>query len=190
MKRTAIVLALSAAASLAHADGADWRFYGVTKMDDRDVGLFYSNQDIRRLDNGNIKFWVKGLSQSELDKRVRDPDFSKGPGIDRAKKRVLNGYSPRFAVENNFTQDELVAVAALEEIANEAQIEPTMRVLFELNCGERVVRQLSAGGKGWSDDVPGVWKQVAPETTAAVLMAWVCPANTYPLDSLLRRDPK
>jgi hypothetical protein len=65
-----------------------------------------------------------------------------------------------------------------EAVANIGDVEPTMRTLFELDCGNRLIRAVSAygvfEGKQISRNTPSEWAHIPPETGSANLLKALC----------------
>ena len=69
-------------------------------------------------------------------------------------------------------------VIMYESVANLAFIDPKERDLYEIDCGNRLYRELSVyftdGKRSFRRDVPSEWHHVAPQTTEANLLKIVC----------------
>jgi hypothetical protein len=80
----------------------------------------------------------------------------------------------------NLNFDQVLAITTYEVIADRAYLQPLARMLFELNCSERLFRQLSMslnppGEQSVSSETTGEWKHVPPEGNNADLLKLVCP---------------
>ena len=69
--------------------------------------------------------------------------------------------------------------SAFEEIANIANIEPSARIFYEIDCSKIMLRELSVqivnvGGKSGSTHSVSEWHYVAPETNGARLQKLLC----------------
>ena len=74
--------------------------------------------------------------------------------------------------------DKIADVAGAEEIADNGDIQSYSRILYELNCSEKMLRELSItfiNDRSGSSDNPRDWKYVAPETNGATLLKILCP---------------
>jgi hypothetical protein len=69
-------------------------------------------------------------------------------------------------------------ITEYEEIANIGSIEPHAKIFYELNCPERMSRELSiyfqADGKSGSFDKPSDWKYIPPEGNGSRLLKILC----------------
>jgi hypothetical protein len=176
--RVFIVLATLWASQATNAADADWRIYGFAKTDGEEA-LFYLSSDVRPQADGRIQFWVKGLDWHQIDTIFNSPEPDKSLA-ERAAKKVLAGYVAPYAVTHNVSQDEHVNLIVAEEIANEAKLQPITRILYELDCKQRLLRELSMeftiNGKQQFSKTTNEWTHIAPETNGAVLEAVLCPA--------------
>ena len=77
------------------------------------------------------------------------------------------------------THDGIGTVVLAEDIADLDYVKPQARILYELNCPERMIHELSAHtevkGTVSSSDKPAEWQYVAPETSGAWLLKILCP---------------
>jgi len=71
-----------------------------------------------------------------------------------------------------------MVITGYEETANISNIQPRARIFYELNCSDRMLRELSiyvqANGKAGSRDKPGDWSNVPPEGNGASLLKILC----------------
>jgi hypothetical protein len=69
-------------------------------------------------------------------------------------------------------------ITQYEQIANISNIEPHAKIFYELNCSERMSRELNmyfqVNGKNGSRDKPSDWKFVSPEGNGARLLKILC----------------
>jgi hypothetical protein len=161
---------------VAQGKPANWKLYGFAKPDKQDVEVFYSASELRRNADGNIEVWTKGL----LVKAISNAKLDKTQ-IDDVAKIMLTGYVPLPGLYQPVTHDQITDMLIGEEVANAGNIEPVVRMLFELNCSRRILKILSfwniSNGKTKSSDTPGEWVHTAPETNGAILMNALCPAT-------------
>jgi hypothetical protein len=102
--------------------------------------------------------------------------------LENAAKKVARYYIPPIAlVEENIDFDRSIAITAYEETANIGHIQPTARIFYELNCFDRMLRELSISiernNKSGSRDKPTDWKYVPPEGNGATLLKLLCPTR-------------
>jgi hypothetical protein len=172
------VFALSLFVGTASAQpSTDWRFYGATKIgpDESAVDLFYLNNEIRRTPDGHLLVWTKGLALKRLMDENEKADADR---IDRAARKVMTGYVPPIFKGEKHDQDQVVGAISFEEMANEAKIEPTTRILYEIDCATGTSRELSIeihiNGELQSKNEPRPWSHIPPESNGSSLFAAVC----------------
>jgi hypothetical protein len=181
MKRTAkMSVALVGAWALvmdAHgqASSVDWKMYGST---DGPSHCFFEAKGVLKIPDRHIRVWTKCLLEKDLDGIDAQKDFG-GKILENAVQKIARSYVPPIAlVEGNISFDQSVAITGYEETANIAPIEPQARIFYELNCSEKMIRELSislkVGGKSGSTDKPSDWKHVAPETNSNRLLKILC----------------
>jgi hypothetical protein len=157
-------------ASTLHAQqpASDWRMIGETK----DEAVFYDASGMRKLPNGHLEVWLKALPLKAIIKAYEQRDKERR---DRAVRKLVSGYvppvwldKPPMWFEKKTNRDQITDAVVFEEVANEAAIEPSMRLLVEVDCPNRLTRNLSAwfnlDGKVESSEKPGEWEHIAPET--------------------------
>jgi len=175
----ALVMALASAdaapGTIDQIKAADWKLYGFTTFQTQALALFYS-ANVRRLPNGHIELWTKGLSTKGIQ-NIQNPKAS-----DELARRVAwklaRSYVPPIATTDKLTQEATINAVTSEEIADGGLIRPTIRILYELDCFEQLIRELStyadSGGETQSSNDVQEWQHVAPETTASTLTAMLC----------------
>ena len=131
---------------------------------------------VRKLGNGHVQVWTKGLPAKDL---VRESNKTLTDEQALAAAQKLHGYTPLVQQTHELTKDELINFVLAEQIANADKIQPSIRMLFEIDCVEQQSRVLSVqkwkNGKFESNDNPSAWAHIAPETNAEGLMLAVCP---------------
>ena len=172
-----------ASALQAQSESADWKFLstsGENKDAMPDLLVFYLNNDVKRLPSGHIEVWTKGLSTKEVT--VAFNKIRKHEAItDRIAKKLKEHYDPPYARIHKLTDDDRMGITAWEEFANEANMSPQMRILFELDCPGKMIRELSIWrmihGKSQSSDTATEWSRIAPETNGSALSLLLCPSS-------------
>jgi hypothetical protein len=173
-----LVLAFLVIAQCASAQSldADWKFFGGATLDGKKVLTFYDSESLMRQPNGHIEIWIKGLPEPDV-RHAEDTADKKA--VARVAEKAVKGYVLPIQSVADFTHDQYIMLVLDEDIANGADIQPTIRMLFELNCRDRLSRALSVflvqrGKKGYSD-TPGKWTHAPPETNVAALLKILCP---------------
>ena len=164
--------------SIAEESSTDWKLYAFSKIPSGTVVLFYSDGDIRRSSGGQfVKVWIKALNEKELE-HARDT-MSK-PMMERAADKIGHYYLPPVATVESATVDQIYNMVLFEQLADEAALQPRLRILYDLDCTGRVSRTLSlyidknGNGQISSSDKTSEWAHVAPETPLATLMSILC----------------
>jgi hypothetical protein len=95
--------------------------------------------------------------------------------------RVEEKYRPSNALVHQDIMSHAISyplILGAEEVANRADVKPTTRMLLELDCHGRMLRNLSIwiaeGGDSHSNDTPWEWSHIAPDTNAFTLLKLVC----------------
>ena len=72
-----------------------------------------------------------------------------------------------------WTEPQAADIARLEEIADIADVEPRVRISYELDCAKHLARQLNlyvkVNGKVRTVDKPGDWKAISPRENSVRL---------------------
>jgi hypothetical protein len=121
---------------------------------------------VSRRQNGYVEVWIKELPGDDVTRAVNSDSTSKLL-IDRAVKKMMANYKlPFAAVRDGIDHDTYVTFVMAEEAANIGDITPTSRILYQIDCPHRMIRDLSVymvrGGKTISYDQPLEWQHVAP----------------------------
>jgi hypothetical protein len=170
----AFVLALTA---FARAADVDWKMYGTASTFGGAV-CFYEGNGVARTADTHMRVWTKCLLQKDLDSLDFKSELGKKV-IENAARKVTDIYVPPIALVEDINFDQAMGVTTYEETANLSNIQPHARFFYELNCSERMMRELSIqvrdlNGKERFSDKPTDWKYVAPETNAARLLKILC----------------
>ena len=152
----------------------EWKFYGGVSAN----LCFFDAKGVTQLQGNHIRVWAKCLPQKELDSIDIKKSF-KGRILEEAAQKVAKYYVPPIASLEDFGVDQLVTITQYEVTADLAGIEPQATMLYELNCREKMIRELSIAlkikGRGGQSDKPYSWRHVAPETNGARLLSLLCP---------------
>jgi hypothetical protein len=95
---------------------------------------------------------------------------------ENAAQEITQGYVPPIVVVGIMPFDRIRDIAIFEQIADISPIEPISRVFYELNCAQRMERELSTGvnGEPRERDEPNPWTFIAPETIGDRLLKLIC----------------
>ena len=154
----------------------DWKLYGFRKVSSDQMELFYERSQIKHVQTGYVLVWTMELSTEEIEaaRRAMGKDL-----IDRVERKVAANYVPPYGRIKELRHDEMITVISSEEIANDAEIQPRARLLYELDCPGRMYRERSiytaSDGTTRTPDTTSRWQLLAPQTGAASLITLVCP---------------
>jgi hypothetical protein len=181
-KSIRFTIALLAFTGSVHAQsrGADWKMYGAAdlgKMGGEQRSFFDAAGVIRR-DNGHVEVWTKTLSRKALDRAESNASGAHKKIIAAAVGKKLAGYLPPLSTVGELDDDTATQITADEAAADLGGIEPTMQILYELDCPNRLFREISLhvflNGKLGTKETPSEWQHVPPETAAANLFKILC----------------
>jgi hypothetical protein len=156
--------------------GIDWKLYGTASIEG-DSACFYDAKGVVQEPEQHVRVWTKCLplnaAGADSEKDIEDTI------AENAAQKIEGGYVPPIIVTGDMNFSQISEIVASEEIANIGHVEPQARIFYELNCSERMLRELSTQvllkGASHSSNTPGDWKYVAPETNAARLLKFLCP---------------
>jgi hypothetical protein len=178
----ALFLALTGASGVCAQTGdTDWQMYGAAdfgKMGGKQRQFFDAAGVIRR-NNGHVEVWTKSLSEKDMDRVQRDGSDLQTKIVARAAYQKLHGYRPPLSVALKRDDDGTVVQIIMDEAtANMSAVEPTVRILYDVDCPNRLFRalsmQLTVNGNPQDKETPSEWKHVAPETSVANLLKLLC----------------
>lgn len=159
--------------------GADWKYFGGSPLSKTEiVFVFFDNESIEYLSNGNIRVWTKAVIPSEVGRITEKKEV-----IEKAAQKVADGYFPPFVLSNpnpESSHDDIVLIIASEEAANHLEIKPKGRFLFEIDCKTKMLRTLSGtnfmndGSLKSSTRTPQEWGYISPETNGDNLRKILC----------------
>jgi hypothetical protein len=163
---------------LAQALSVDWKFYGGAPVDGDHSLCFYDAKGIVQGLQGHIRVWTKCLPQTAMDSIDIKKDFA-GQILENTAQKVAHYYVPPIAALEAVDVDQAMTITQYEETADISNIQPRASIFYELNCPERMMRELSiyvqASGKSGSRDKPSDWRYVPPEGNGARLLKILCP---------------
>jgi hypothetical protein len=173
---------LGLATSLAHADGpADWKAYAFSATKPQAL-MFYLNNEIVRTGD-HVQVWMKALEVQKMDAVNASFVGSTKPGhtlqaetpsITKSIKLVEQGYSPPYASAVTLNTNQLHNIIVYEQVADEALIPATMKILYEIDCTKRLARGLSIQLPTIGDSKVRDWEPIPPESTIDILSKLTC----------------
>lgn len=156
-------------AGLAHADGpADWKVYGFTDAKPPTV-LFYLSSEIVRTP-GHVQVWIKALET----KKLNGFNDVKSPAIEKTVTLLRNAYAPPLGTVTTLPKDQIPMITTYEQLADLGTITPSLKILYEIDCSQRLTRVLSVSTATVSSDVALQWEHIPPETTIETLSKLTC----------------
>jgi hypothetical protein len=174
----ALVMVGSAASSTAKASDTDWKLYGVSTIDGNTDLCFFDIKGAIKGTDKHIKVWTKCLHKKDMDGIDLEKEFG-GKILKNAADKMLNRYVPPIAlVMEGVDFDKATEFAVFEEIADAGGIQPSIRVFYELDCSNEMLRELSieveVHGRSGSKHSASEWHYVPPETNGARLQKILC----------------
>ena len=174
---TVATLALMASTTLPGQQAIrDWRIVGATSGSTT-AYVFYDAHSVRKLPNGHLRVWLEAIPTDNTYKAA--DEVSKDPAhLDAMRKKLATGYVPPVALEQQLSREEIAVAVVREEVANSAHIQPIMQMLKEVDCANRVTRDVSVQAHVDGKDVPvhktGDWHHIAPESNMSRLHSAIC----------------
>jgi hypothetical protein len=177
-KFSGMLVALAAATSVAQAADVDWKMYGFATVREEGEVCFYDAKGVARAADGNVRVWTKCLSRKEIDNIDIEHDFG-GQILKNTAQKMLHSYLPPFAHVKELNFDQIMVFAQYEETANISHIQPATRIFYELNCSQKMLRELSielsVNGQYGFRNTPAEWKYISPQTNGTSLQKILCP---------------
>jgi len=173
-----VLIAVASPSTVAKASDTDWKLYGASTVHELEDLCFFDMKGAVKGTDNHVKVWTKCLHKEAMDAVDIKKDCG-GQIMDRAARKMLDRYIPPMAlVEDDVDFDRATTFAVYEETANVANFEPAARILYELDCSQQMLRELSieinSDGKSNSKHTANEWKYVPPETNGARLLKIVC----------------
>jgi len=155
----------------------DWKLYGGAPIAGESL-CFYDAKGLTRQPDGYIRLWTKCLLKTDLDGINIEKDFD-GRIVRAAAEKVAHYYVPPISKIQNVDANHAIVITGYEQIADIAGLQPQSRIFYELNCPDRMLRELSIdlhiNGQIGSSNKPNDWKYVPPEGNGAALLKILCP---------------
>lgn len=176
---SAAVLLIVVRGAFAQPPGVDWKLYGGTSLNER-AWCFYDATGITQMPSAHVRVWTKCLREKALDSIDIQKDFG-GKILENTAQKVGSKYVPPFATVETVDADKRLTITLYEVTANIGNLDPQASIFYELDCRERMIRELSVsiqtGGKRGSSNESGDWRYVPPEGNGARLLKILCVAR-------------
>jgi len=139
------------------AAGLGWKAFSHQSVKEPEV-CFYGSANVVRA-NGLLSVWTKCLAKEDLNNAVKED--STGSLSDIAAEKIAHDYVPPIAGVKALEGDQIIDAVIDEELANNGNIRPLVTALREINCANRLARELSVimpvDGQVRSSDTPQDW---------------------------------
>jgi hypothetical protein len=159
---------------LAKAQYADWKLHGATSASPH-VVCFYDAKGVARPTEGQLRVWTKCIETTKLDNAG---DERRKKLIESAADKVARGYVPPIVAAGKKEAGAITTIALMEEAANQADIQPLVKVSYEIDCERQIMRELSLhvslDGTQGIRDKPTAWTYVLSQTNAETLFQILC----------------
>jgi hypothetical protein len=176
-----LALACISGTTYAQSGGSDWKMYGAVNFGTAggEQRLFFDAASVVRRNLGHVEVWTNTLSREALVDAETGKSSLHEKIVDSAAEKKIGGYRPPLARVNELDDNTATQIIADETAADLAGIEPTLQILYELDCPNRLVKDLTVhlfvNGKPQTKETPSEWKHVPPEGSAANLLKILCP---------------
>jgi hypothetical protein len=155
----------------------DWKFYGGVSSPNGQTWCFYDARSVAREPAGLLQVAARCFPQADMDDVDVETDFGGAIARNVARKRRSH-YAPPYAMAETLDRAQAADIARLEEIADLANVEPRVRITYELDCTKHLVRPLNlyvkVNGKVRTVDKPGDWKPISPRENSIRLSRILC----------------
>jgi hypothetical protein len=98
-----------------------------------------------------------------------------------AAQKYLQHYVPPIVKLENMGTDQRIDAIQYEVTADIGDIQPQATILYELNCSQKMARELSTdivvNGKHGFRDKPSDWMYTPPEGNGTRLLQMLCPSR-------------
>jgi len=166
--------AVGMSSAFAQPSGADWKLFGTNNVLELNWCFFDVNTLVRGT-NGHTRVWTKCISLTKLNEKIKDSDQQL---VEDAARKHAGGYQPPILKIEPFDLEQRIHTVALERLANIGGIKPTTQIFMELNCSERMYREVNIHvdypGHEQHSYTPREWKYAPPESNGATLLKLVC----------------
>ena len=165
------IIASAVSSATARAEDVDWKEIGVATVGGGEIVVcFYDTVSIIYA-GSHTRVWVKCIRQQDVEDTIADKGVLGKKIVDNAARKIISGYVPPLVVVGGIdSQQSLTVIVGYEAAANIGAMPTHSRVLYELNCSERMIRRLSTyfhiGGSEAFDEKPQDWEHVPPEGDA------------------------
>ena len=177
--RIAITAVITLFATFASAQTAnvDWKYYGRAVVSGKtgkiELTCFYDANTVDHPTSGHVRVWTKCIDEKDMSNFDYNSDLGKKI-IKATAQKMEDNYVPPYALIDDVSVDVMLILVGSEQIANLSYIQPVSRMFYELNCPEKMYRELNISMLSGSEDTPSIWKYTPPEGNGAILNKLLC----------------
>ena len=172
-----VVITLFATFASAQTANVDWKYYGRAVVSGKtgkiELTCFYDANTIDHPTSGHVRVWTKCIDEKDMSKFDYNSDLGKKI-IKATAQKMEDYYVPPYALIDDVSVDVMLILVGSEQIANLSYIQPVSRMFYELNCPEKMYRELNISMLSGSEDTPSIWKYTPPEGNGAILNKLLC----------------
>ena len=141
-KLTGLAMAAMTIATASYAADVDWKLYGIA---DAEQLCFYDALGVVQTPNGKVRVGTKCLLYEDVV--AIDPKQELGNKIlAEVAKKLNTGYVPPILVGAETDNEQTATTIAYEQAADISGIAPHSSILYELDCAQKMIRELKING--------------------------------------------
>src|SRR4029078_4089703 len=141
-KLTGLAMAAMTIATASYAADVDWKLYGIA---DAEQLCFYDALSVVQRPDGKVRVGTKCLLHEDVV--AIDPKQELGNKIlAEAAKKLNTGYVPPILVGAETDNEQIATTIAYEQAADISGIAPHSSILYELDCAQKMIRELNTSG--------------------------------------------
>jgi hypothetical protein len=141
-----VVITLFATFASAQTTNVDWKYYGRAVVSGKtgkiELTCFYDASSIDHPTSGHVRVWTKCIDEKDMSNFDYNSDLGKKI-IKATAQKMEDYYVPPYALIDDVSVDVMLILVGSEQIANLSYIQPVSRMFYELNCPEKMYRELN-----------------------------------------------
>ena len=122
----------------------------------------------------HVLVWAKALPTEKLNTMDAPVEGEVKKMVDSIGRLISQGYQPPLATIKPMQQQQLLMTITYEQMADAGLVDPAIKILYEIDCGQKLVRTLSIMTSTVSNSTVAQWEHIAPESTLATLRKLTC----------------
>jgi hypothetical protein len=159
------VLTLLATLASAQTANVDWKYFGRAVVSGKtgkiELTCFYDANSTDHPTSGHVRVWTKCMDEKDIRNIDDKSDLGKKI-IEATAQKVAHYYVPPYTVIDDVSFDSMLTLVGSETVADLGYIQPFSRIFYELNCPEKMYRELSISMLSGSKDTPSNWQYTPP----------------------------